>query len=206
MKIPHNKVFFVVMCLGLIMGTSSLKALAEGKWSTSTGVGSGNQGSTPATTQEKVNLNAATEKQLEELPGIGPASAKKIIAGRPYSSVADLSKSGIPAKTIEKISPLVTVGAGAAGKNQDTGSNPTTSTPSSTGGAPSAPRTAPPATNAAGEQAPNAKGTVWVNLDSGVYHYPNSRYYGKTKNGKYMPEADAISAGYHAAKNEHPPQ
>jgi hypothetical protein len=43
---------------------------------------------------------------------------------------------------------------------------------------------------------------VWVNLDSGVYHREGSQWYGKTKNGKYMPEADAIKAGYRPAKNE----
>ena len=47
---------------------------------------------------------------------------------------------------------------------------------------------------------------VWVNLNSGVYHYEWSRYYGKTKNGKYMSESEAVSAGYHAAKNEKKPQ
>src|SRR5271169_1759092 len=55
------------------------------------------------------DLNTATESQLEELPGIGAASAKKIIAGRPYKSVDDLSKAGLPAATVSKISPLVTV-------------------------------------------------------------------------------------------------
>jgi hypothetical protein len=44
--------------------------------------------------------------------------------------------------------------------------------------------------------------TVWVNTDSGVYHKPGSRYYGKTKKGKYMTEEDARKAGYREAKKE----
>ena len=48
----------------------------------------------------------------------------------------------------------------------------------------------------------NSGGMVWVNSDSGVYHKPGTRWYGKTKQGKYMTEADAIKAGYHAAKKE----
>jgi hypothetical protein len=45
-------------------------------------------------------------------------------------------------------------------------------------------------------------GQVWVNTDSHVYHKAGSRFYGKTKQGKYMSEADAIKEGDHAAKNE----
>jgi hypothetical protein len=41
---------------------------------------------------------------------------------------------------------------------------------------------------------------VWVNLDSKVYHREGDRWYGKTKRGKFMTEADAIAAGYHASK------
>jgi hypothetical protein len=51
----------------------------------------------------------------------------------------------------------------------------------------------------------NSSGMVWVNTDSGVYHKPGTRYYGKTKHGKYMLETDAIRAGYHPAEKT-PPQ
>lgn len=42
-------------------------------------------------------------------------------------------------------------------------------------------------------------GMVWVNTKSNVYHQSTSRYYGKTKVGKYMTESDAKAAGAHAA-------
>ena len=50
--------------------------------------------------------------------------------------------------------------------------------------------------------AANSAGTVWVNTDSGLYHKPGTRWYGKTKQGKYMTEADAQKAGYRAASKE----
>jgi hypothetical protein len=45
----------------------------------------------------------------------------------------------------------------------------------------------------------NSAGMVWANTDSGVYHKPGTHWYGKTKQGKYMTEADAQKAGYRAA-------
>ena len=57
-----------------------------------------------------IDLNSASEKELESIKGVGPAMAKKIVAGRPYKSVDDLSKAGIPAKTVEGMKPLVKVG------------------------------------------------------------------------------------------------
>ena len=44
-------------------------------------------------------------------------------------------------------------------------------------------------------------GMVWVNTGSGVYH-KSGRYYGKTKEGKFLSEADAKKAGYRESKDE----
>jgi hypothetical protein len=38
-------------------------------------------------------------------------------------------------------------------------------------------------------------GLVWVNTETHVYHREGSRFYGTTKKGKYMTEADAIKEG-----------
>jgi hypothetical protein len=59
------------------------------------------------------------------------------------------------------------------------------------------------ATNASGAEIRSAKvgGKVWVNTDSGVYH-KSGRWYGATKEGKFMTEQEAMRAGYKPAKNE----
>jgi hypothetical protein len=41
-----------------------------------------------------------------------------------------------------------------------------------------------------------AKGLVWCNSSSKVYHMSTDKYYGKTKKGSFMTEADAKAAGY----------
>ncbi len=41
-------------------------------------------------------------------------------------------------------------------------------------------------------------GKVWVNTKSNVYHCAGTKYYGKTKAGEYMTEADAKAKGKHA--------
>ena len=66
------------------------------------------------TTGGKVNLNTATQAQLEELPGIGPTYAQAIIAERQrrggFASVNDLrSVRGIGDKRFAELAPLVTV-------------------------------------------------------------------------------------------------
>jgi cytoskeletal protein RodZ len=76
----------------------------------------------------------------------------------------------------------------------------TASAPAVASSSPATGKTPAPAAPAAA--APPQKGMVWVNTASGVYHVEGAKYYGKTKQGKYMTEADAQKAGYHIAKGE----
>jgi|SRR5579871_2681770 hypothetical protein len=91
------------------------------------------------------------------------------------------------------LSLILAIGVSAVA--QDNNSSKTT-TPTTT----SAPQ-AKPANSDADIAAAKAAHKVWVNLDTGVYH-KSGRWYGKTKNGKFMTEDDAKKAGYKAAKRD----
>lgn len=152
----------------------------------------------------QVDINSASQADLEKLPGVGEATAKKIIAGRPYQAVGDLAKAGVPKNTIQKITPMVTVGP-AAPAAQAAPAPKAAPAPSTAPAAPAEGKKATsekavksaPTTEA---KAPPAKGMVWVNTDSKVFHREGDRWYGKTKEGKYMTEAEALKEGYRPSK------
>jgi DNA uptake protein ComE-like DNA-binding protein len=185
-----------------------------------------------------INLNKASETELETVAGIGPTYARKIIANRPYKSIDDLSKAGIPAATIAKIRPLVSLsdsattqtvakpvtpdttpalldvnkateaqlqevtGIGEAYSKKIVDGRPYKSVDdlSKTGISSAVLEKIKSQLTVGGVTAPPAKGMVWVNLDTKLYHKESSRWYGKTKSGKYMSETEAINAGYKASK------
>lgn len=126
-------------------------------------------------------VRARTTQQTGEAKGDSSTttkSAKKMPIARPDQR-----------KTVQKSSTAPNAAAAPV-------SNPPAA-PSGTLGS-TAPATKP--TSAQQQTSPvNSAGMVWVNTDSGVYHKPGTHWYGKTKQGKYMTEADAQKAGYHAA-------
>lgn len=68
-----------------------------------------------AATAGVVNLNTATTAQLEALPGIGPATAKRIIEYRekngPFTKIEDvMNVKGIGEKSFLRLRPLLTTG------------------------------------------------------------------------------------------------
>jgi hypothetical protein len=133
----------------------------------------GAPGPAAAHASDRLDLNTATQGELEKLPDIGAVRAKRIILNRPYTSVEQLARAGIPAAVIQKIRPRVTASAATA---------------------------MPPKIAALPAQTPPSPGMVWANPDTRVFHRAGDPWYGRTKKGQWMTEADALKAGYQLAK------
>jgi DNA uptake protein ComE-like DNA-binding protein len=148
-----------------------------------------------------VDLNHASQKELETLPGVDPATASRIVAARPYSMVEELTRAGLSAVKIAKLAPLARVGPAMPPPTPAGAPVAGIGVPATAGPSPiPAAATPPPATAGNRAPAPPEPGMVWVNLDTKIFHLPGDRWYGKTKHGQYMTEADAVKAGYRATR------
>lgn len=57
---------------------------------------------------ELLDINTATPRQLNALPGFGPAYTRRVIAGRPYSAKNQLVTRGIlPQSAYDRVSPRI---------------------------------------------------------------------------------------------------
>ncbi len=102
-------------------------------------------------------------------------------------------------------SPAAAVSAPSPHKHHTRKSAATTLSPAASPGATAIAPTKPVRTEQPANMMPAGNGQVWVNTDTHVYHKSGSRFYGKTKQGKYLSEQEAIKEGDKPAKNEKQP-
>ena len=98
-------------CALVVFGTFSVTAVAQDKAREKPAKAS-------AAAVGTVNLNTATQAQLEALPGIGPAAAKRIMEYRQknggFKKIEELMNvKGIGEKSFLKLKQYLTVGTGA---------------------------------------------------------------------------------------------
>lgn len=73
-------------------------------------VRSSNSSSGTVSSSGLMNINSASLSELDSLPGVGPATAQKIIDNRPYSKIDDLvSKKAVTSKIFEKIKDKISI-------------------------------------------------------------------------------------------------
>ena len=103
---------FAIAALAFAM-LLSVFTFAQATASTSAQAGDEKAASQSAASSEKLDINSATQEQLDALPGIGEAYSKKIIDGRPYASKRELlTKHIVPKATYAKIKDEITAHGG----------------------------------------------------------------------------------------------
>jgi len=93
----------LLLAFAAVMGVSAWAAPQQTSAETSTTTRTTHK-ATKEKTSSKLDINSASQQELEALPGIGPATSAKIVQGRPYRSKSDLLKGKIVSRSeYEKI-------------------------------------------------------------------------------------------------------
>jgi competence protein ComEA len=88
----------------LLLVLAAIVSLTAAPQATTTAKKEAKQTATTAASAKLLDINSASEDQLDALPGVGKAYAGKIIAGRPYKAKTDLvQKNIIPSSVYSKI-------------------------------------------------------------------------------------------------------
>ena len=91
------------------MGGSILRVCGYSKWHRKIYIPFLNEAVDPNNTQQiEINVNTASQTELELLPKVGPVTAQKIIAHRPYADADELvSKQAVGQKTLDTIKDII---------------------------------------------------------------------------------------------------
>ena len=175
-------------------------------------------GESPAGAPEPAKHRTSKKAQTTASPGEAAASASP--AAAPASSPAKRGRkkaeTGTASTAATSPSPAASPAAGPKAKGTRKKAAAATSPspspakfsigdlfkPKSSAAASPAAATAPARSKEAASNPPapgGGHGLVWVNTESHVYHTQGSRFYGTTKKGKYMTEAEALKEGNRAA-------
>jgi len=140
----------------------------------------------PAQSPTPAKHRASTKAQATVSPAASPATSPKAKRGSKKAAAtaaASPAASGSPAK--------FNLGDLFKPKTSAAAASPAAASPAS--GASTGAATKAPAPG-------GGHGLVWVNTETHVYHREGSRFYGTTKKGKYMTEAEAIKERNKAAR------